>query len=485
MKIALVQCPMFNVRMPQLGPAYLKSNLEIGGHNVIQFDFNISLYNSLEEENRAYWNYEFEMKWTKNSIDSERLEDIETQINEDIQFLSEPTLEGWAEDVIKSQAEIIGFTIYYSSAKVSILLAKKIKQLDKRRKIIFGGPAILSFLDVPRDNTVGLTMPINNILKMVDVVVAGEGEEVILDVVERLKENKTFKGCLGVIVNENDSLVVNRLRLPNEKLDLLVFPDFSILNSHRFTDKGFLPIIASRGCPNRCTFCDFPYLDRYKLRFRSAKNVIEEIKWQIGKHKIQFFHFNDSVINTNLGFLNEICELIIREGISIRWGASAIINAEMNKVLFDKMKQSGCEYLSFGIESASEKVLRDMRKFFRIETARRNMIDCHDAGISVCTNWIIGYFTETEDDFEQTLRFIEENINYINEIDVALFSIKPHTYVYNNYKKLGILFDKKSNWYVLNKKNNYKVRSRRLRKFRQFQEKLGTNMNNRIGGVRD
>ena len=63
MKIALVQCPSFNVRMPQLGPAYLKSSLERKGHQVFQFDFNIALYNEINAAEKKYWSYEFQGEW--------------------------------------------------------------------------------------------------------------------------------------------------------------------------------------------------------------------------------------------------------------------------------------------------------------------------------------------------------------------------------------------------------------------------------------
>lgn len=166
------------------------------------------------------------------------------------------------------------------------------------------------------------------------------------------------------------------------------------------------------------------------------------------RYGAEFFHFNDSTINANVGFLSELCDLIIEEGISIRWGASAAISTKMDRYLFDKMKQTGYEYLSLGIESASEKILRSMKKFFTVETIRRNIVDCHNAGITVGTNWIIGYFTEDDNDFEQTLNFITENIKYIDEIDTALFSVKPHTYVYENCEKLRLCVDKDFNWHT-------------------------------------
>lgn len=482
MRIALVQCPMFNVRMPQLGPAYLKSILEKNGHQVKQFDFNIDLYNSVDQDYKRYWDYDFEPQWTKNRIDCS-WEDIQTI--KDIPFISERLLENWAEDIIKSGVDLIGFTVYYTSVNLNVLLARKIKKLDRSKRIIFGGPFIMSYLDISRDRIVNINIPICNILDIIDMVTVGEGEETILEVIKRLENENTMKGCQGIIAKENGSLVVNNPRPLIKDLNSLPFPGFSILDSHTYTDKNFLPILANRGCPNRCAFCDFPYLDRYKFRMRRVKNVINEIKCQMEKYGTDFFHFNDSAINANIKFVSEMCDLIIKEGISIRWGASASIDARMDRYFFDKLKKAGCEYLSLGIESASVQVLHDMRKFSATKDIKRNIVDCHDAGISIGTNWIIGYFTEKDEDFEQTLNFITENVAYIDEIDAALFSLKPHTYVYDNREKLGICLDKNFMWYTRDNRNNYEVRLKRLERFRQLQENLGTKINNRIGGLRE
>lgn len=482
MRVALVQCPMFNVRMPQLGPAYLKSSLEKNSYQVKQFDFNIALYNSVGQIYKRYWDYDAETQWTKNTIEAE-WEDM--QLLEGFPFLSEPLLEVWAREIIKSNPGLIGFTAYYTSMNISVLLAKKIKEIDKGRKIIFGGPAIMGLLDISQDRVVNINTPIRKILEIIDMVALSEGEETILEVIKRLEDNKTMKDCQGIIAQENGFLIVNSLRPLIKDLDSLPFPDFSILDLHTYTDKRFLPILTTRGCPNRCAFCDFPYLDRYRFRIREAKNVVEEIKLQIKGHNTELFHFNDATINANIKFLSELCDLIIEQGISIRWGASATIKADMDRCLFDKMKQAGCEYLSIGIESASAKVLSEMKKFFSTDTIKRYITDCHNAGISVCTNWIIGYFTERDDDFEKTLNFIAGNARHINEIDAALFSVKPHTYVYENREELGVCVDSGFNWHTVDDRNNYGIRLRRLEKFKQLQKDISPHITDRIGGLRE
>ncbi|MBU1726214.1 MAG: B12-binding domain-containing radical SAM protein [Candidatus Omnitrophica bacterium] len=482
MKIVLVQCPMFNVRMPQLGPAYLKSILEINGNEVEQFDYNIALYNSLGQEHRKYWDYAFESKWAKNTI---YVESKDNSATEEIPFLTEALIEDWAKKILSTNPGLIGFTVFFTSLYVSFRLARKIKELDKSSKIIFGGPFIMSLLEISQDKIIDFEPVVGDLLNTIDFIAVSEGEETILEVVERLEHRNSMYGCEGIILKDKGISVINDLRPLLKDIDTLPFPDFSVLRSQQFTDKNFLPILTSRGCPNRCTFCDFPYLDRFRLRCREPQNVLMELKSQIKKYNTELFHFNDATINADPRILAKLCDLIISERIFIRWGASASISENMDRALFTKLRQSGCEYLSFGIESASPKVLMDMKKPFTVETAKKNVVDCHNSGISVCTNWILGYFTETEEDFGRTIDFINENTEHIDEMDAALFFVKPHTYVYDNRERLGVSLDNNFMWSTADDGNSYEIRLKRLERFRENQRRLGANINERIGGLRE
>lgn len=354
MRIALVQCPMFNVRMPQLGPAYLKSYLEKNGHQVKQFDFNIELYSSLDPEGKKYWEYSYDDRWV--ALDSSIFSSG---------VLSEQVLDKWVQEIIDADVNVVGFSIFFTTLRASRRLGKKIKEIDKRKTIVFGGPAILTSVNLAEDTeqiTYMNSLIFDSFIDGVDIFVLGEGEQTLLEVLERLENKESMDDCKGIITRREMRIMYKGLWPLISDLGQLPFPDFSILNFHTFKDQKFLPILASRGCPNRCSFCNYPYLDRYKLRIRPAENVVDEIEYQKEKYSIELFHFNDSSINASIPFLSKMCDLIIQRNISIRWGSSVSIKAEMSRRLFEKMKASGCEYLSFGIESASPKVLKDMKK---------------------------------------------------------------------------------------------------------------------------
>jgi len=431
MKIALVQCPMFAIRMPLIGLAYLRAYMERYGHTIVQFDFNIELYNSLKPELKKFWDYGYNDKWT--NLDSAFFTSG---------VLSEEIFDAWSKKILAADVDIIGFTVNFYSFKVSQLLAEKIKRLAPKKTIIFGGPAIIASVDLEIDTGRIKTIDdliIKSLNNGVDVFVIGEGEATLREIAERLEQNNSLDGCAGIITRRK-RFRRNwfRLRPLISDLEQLPFPNLSILKEHTFPGRKFLPILATRGCPNRCTFCDYPYLGLYKLRLRSAKNVVDEIEYQNNKYSPSIFHFNDSTINADMNLLSQICAMIIERKIQIRWGSSISIRRAMSRDLFFKMKQSGCEYLSFGIESAAVSVLKSMRKNFEVDDIEQNLLACYESGIAVCTNWIIGYPTETKEDFQQTLNFIQKNRKYIHEMDVNLFVVKRHTQLYDNLDEFNV-----------------------------------------------
>ncbi|MFH0984782.1 MAG: radical SAM protein [Candidatus Omnitrophota bacterium] len=480
MKIALVECPMFNVRMPMLGPAYLRAVLEKNGHSVDSFDLNIRLFHQVPLDMRKYWDYAFSLLWSSRGINSGWQD---AGLLSHLEFLSESLLNDWAQEILKSNAQVIGFTVYHTSVDVSVILAKKIKQLDATRKIIFGGPFVLSYIDVCDDAVANIHSPIHRVLDVIDMVAVGEGEDIMLDVVNRVSSGSSLEGCRGVIAKENGNLTINELRPLICDLDALPFPDFSVLKEFAYTEKNFLPILASRGCPSRCSFCDYPYMDRYTFRARKASCVVEEMERQIARYKTDFFHFNDSSITLNVSFLTKLCQLLIEKKLRVRWGGSASVNSVLTRDIFERMKQAGCEYLSFGIESASPKVLQAMNKGFHIQDAEKNIMDAHAAGISALTNWVVGHPMESSRDFQETLDFIKKNSECMAGIDAAICTVKPHTPLYEMKDRYGIQLNNLHDWSA---KDNSDTYGHRVQRLKLLQEQLPDKFaRDRVGGTLD
>jgi len=457
MKITLVQCPAFGIDRPPLGLAYLVAFLRRYKHQATVFDLNVELYSRTKEEDKKFWEFQYVFEWMENN------HIIKQKILPSCYFKK------WAQRILSSNPDLIGFSVQSSSLTASISLAGEIKSICPEQKIVFGGPLHLSY---SLDHSYYL-LGIENLLgvKTIDVVVLGEGESTIIDVVQRIESKNSLIGCPGTIIRENNRMFNNGERRLIEDIDSIPFPEFNDFpEKYKFKDR--LPILGSRGCVNRCVFCDDTLMWR-RYRYRSAKNILAEIRLR-KDNGIEFLEFNDLLINGNLSQLSGLCDLLIKENINISWGASATVDKQMDYKLFRKMKQSGCCYLNYGIESASPRVLRQMNKNFMIEEAKKIIKDTYRAGIAVCTNWIVGFPTETEKDFNQTLEFVSENMMYLkNNIMVNSFILKSSSLLFRHKQRFGIVADDQRNWHSQNGNHTTEIRKKRYEKFIELISALG------------
>ncbi len=134
------------------------------------------------------------------------------------------------------------------------------------------------------------------------------------------------------------------------------------------------------------------------------------------------------------------------------------------------MKKSGCVSLAYGVESGSPFVLKDMRKNMNLDEVKRIIRDTKRAGIQASCFFLIGYPTETEEDFQLTLSFIEENAEYIHRFDqITGCHIEEDSYLGLNLDKYGITF-KEDGWH--SQCSTPRIRMERLERFRMVATRL-------------
>ena len=178
----------------------------------------------------------------------------------------------------------------------------------------------------------------------------------------------------------------------------------------------------------------------------------------------------DSIFNGDVQRVEKICDLIMKSGLNIQWSAKATLRKEMSYALLRKMKEAGCCSLGYGLESGSPRVLRDMRKNIDLEEAKRIIRDMHKVGIQANCFFIIGYPTETEEDFQLTLNFVKENVGFIHHFEqVTGCHIEEDSYLGLNLDRYGIVL-KQDGWY--SKESTPQIRRQRYDKFRELARKL-------------
>lgn len=235
----------------------------------------------------------------------------------------------------------------------------------------------------------------------VDHVITGEAEITIVEVLDRINR--------GLHV---DPVIQGKAV---EDLDSLPFPDRDLFDMDKSLSlPGFYPfphryagILASRGCPFNCAFCQ--PLERKifgkKIKLRSVDNIIGEVRLLKERYKADFIMFQDDQLTHRKSWVLDLCSEIKK--LNVTWGALARVNT-IDEDIVRAMKEAGCAVLQFGFESGSQRMLDFLRKNARAEQAIRAAELCHEHGIIIFANYIMGIPTETEDDLMATLKLMKE-----------------------------------------------------------------------------
>jgi anaerobic magnesium-protoporphyrin IX monomethyl ester cyclase len=325
-----------------------------------------------------------------------RLEQAGCEVHlEDLQLCRSPLtrLEG---ALLRHRPALAGITSFSLNLSSASKILQKVKRLSPGTVTVWGGPHV-SFDD-------------QDILRRhpwVDVVVRGEGEETLTEVVERVQQGKSFDGVLGVTWRGIDGhLQANPSRPFREDLDRLPRPAWHLLKLSQYRAFGDgASLMTSRGCPHRCVFCVGRKMIGAKGRFRKPQAVVDEMEAlvRLGFRRIRI---EDDLFTFRRERALAICKEMDRRELAVRWRAYSRVDT-IDAELLQWMKRTGCERLLFGAESGSLGILKKIRKGITPEQTRQAVEMTRDVGIGVLTSFVLGLPGETPQTLRQTLEFAE------------------------------------------------------------------------------
>jgi anaerobic magnesium-protoporphyrin IX monomethyl ester cyclase len=165
-------------------------------------------------------------------------------------------------------------------------------------------------------------------------------------------------------------------------------------------------VIATRGCPYECTFCSSPNFCKRKVRFRSPENIVAEIKYLVEDYGVKEIHFEDDNLTMKKKHTETLCRLILENGLKISWACPNGIRADrVDRNLVRLMKQSGCYFFSYGIESANEDILRKAKKKVSLNAIEESIRMANSEGISTQGFFVFGLPGETRETINETISF--------------------------------------------------------------------------------
>ena len=244
-----------------------------------------------------------------------------------------------------------------------------------------------------------------------DVVVMGEGEVTILNLLDAITNARPFKNIYGIAYREDEKVTVNPDQPLIQDLDSIPWPAYDMFPmehyrimprpNSEYTDFE-IPVLSARGCIFTCNFC---YRMDKGFRPRSSEGIIEEIKYLNKEFRINYIFFSDELLMSSKQRTIELCSAIIKSKLNIKWACNGRLNFATPEVL-KVMKEAGCVFINYGIESLDDQVLKNMNKALTVKQVEAGVQKTLDFGMSPGLNIIFGNIGETLEILNRGVEFL-------------------------------------------------------------------------------
>ncbi len=285
--------------------------------------------------------------------------------------------------------DIVGITSYSIMYSSIYQLAEEVRKVGNFTTVI-GGPHVGSYGKAVLEES------------SYDLAVMGEGEYTMLDVCA----GKPYGEIKGLIWRDGETVRENPRREPIEDLDALPFPAYDKFELDRYLDKKLI-IVSTRGCIKKCLYCTIRYTMGPQFRARSKENVVDEIEyWYNRPGGYRFFQFSDDCFSADIERAEAVCDEIIQRKLDIGWELrNGIMINRVTKRLLQKMKDSGCRLIAWGIESIHPDDMRNIKKGITPNQVRAALQMSHDIGMKNSGFFMVGLPGDTYEKFKRNYEF--------------------------------------------------------------------------------
>lgn len=339
---------------PNVGIAYLVSSLRHGGHEVAVVDLN-----------------------NEEMTDEEALDRIES----------------FAPDMV-------GFSCKTATMKSARELCKKLKQRMPETFTLLGGPhSKISWIELVQE-------------PWFDAIFIGEGEFVLSELVARVARGESIDDLSGVLTrNKVEGLVGEPevAMIPQKELDVMPFPAYDLFpeNVQRNLAKTY-PLVTSRGCVYKCTFCSVPAISGTKFRKRAAECVVGELEAAKELYGASSFEIMDDILNLDIKRCKDVCRMIIEADLDMTWSCPNGLRADrVDQEMAELMVKAGCRSVMVGVESGNPEVLALVDKGETLDHIEHGIRTFKDAGLHVGGYFIIGLPGDSYSSVEQSVEFAQ------------------------------------------------------------------------------
>ncbi|HEY2466754.1 MAG TPA: radical SAM protein, partial [Terracidiphilus sp.] len=247
---------------------------------------------------------------------------------------------------------------------------------------------------------------------------------------------------LGISYMHNDEIIHNPDRNQIDNLDDLPWAtkiykrDLDVTRYNvPFLFHPYIALYTTRGCPAQCTFCLWPQtLSGHAWRKRSTSDVAAEMKWAKETFpEVKEFFFDDDTFNIQKGRTIELCEKL--KPLGLTWSCNSRVTSDRETL--QAMKDAGCRLLIVGFESGDPQILKNIKKGATVDRARAFVHDCHDLGLTIHGDFILGLPGETKESIQNTIKFAK-GLD-VETIQVSIAHAFPGTELFDYAKSNGFI----------------------------------------------
>jgi anaerobic magnesium-protoporphyrin IX monomethyl ester cyclase len=313
--------------------------------------------------------------------------------------------------IAQARPDLIGITLYTPHVPEVSRAVRIARQAVPQSVIVLGGPHVT----FTAEETLR-TMP------QVDVVARGEGDRILVDLVQALDAGEGLERVPGINFRQNGQIVETPAPPPVD-VTTLPMPAFHLLpmDRYRWPELGgtFATVLASRGCPFKCTFCsEWPFW-RAGWRPYDPEMVVEQLDVLVNRYGRNNIWFGDDCFNVDRDHIAAICEGILRRGINVDWyyqGRADLLVKYQN--LLPLMRRAGNRMVQIGIEAANDEQRYELNKRLRTETVKEAARLLRQNDIVCQGMMIVGLPSDSPRTFEQKVRLIKQL-----DVDFPIFTM--------------------------------------------------------------
>lgn len=307
--------------------------------------------------------------------------------------------DGAARAILAEGADFVCFDSSSTSLKLDLALAKRVRGESGKPVGILGSQVTFATPEVFDGESV-------------DIVVRGEPESTVAEIVEKLGAGQSLEGVTGTSWrNDAGEIVHEPEREKIADLDSLPIPARHLLDNAAYHFPGLdgpvTTVKSSRGCPLNCSFCGYTLAQGLRFRFRSPEHVLTELEDLYKNHGIRHVVFRDPIFTTRKDRVHAICDGMLERGLDIAWQCETAVKV-LDPELLEKMAKSGCTHISLGVESGNDEIQRKHcgAKLLDHDQAQSVFDACRKYGIETRAFCMIGFPEETPAMVEETLDLV-------------------------------------------------------------------------------